>query len=94
MEDLTPVSYAFRPIPVQSGKRRLHVHLPKHVLFLTPSGRIEPANTAGFNRNPYHLRALLKIADEEQAVEKQAAEEQEKAVLPGTEAPEQSGLLV
>ena len=47
----------------------------------------------------YHLRALLKIADEGQAVEKQAAEEQaaeeqEKAVLTGTEAPEQSGLVV
>ena len=23
--------YVFRPIPVQSGKHRLHVHLPQHV---------------------------------------------------------------
>ena len=55
-------SYAFRPIPVQSGKRRLHVHLPEHVLFPTPSGRIEPANTAGFNRNPYDLSVGVSMA--------------------------------
>ena len=50
-------SYVFRPIPVYPEEHRIYVHLPEHVLFPTPVGRIEPANTAGFNRNPYHAAA-------------------------------------